>query len=51
MPKPGFKSITVSQSAYDSLMKDWEKVKPKLILQGITTFSAYILYRLSRSEK
>lgn len=42
MPKPGFKSITVSQNIYDKFFHIYEKKKNDLELKGITSFSGYL---------
>lgn len=42
MPKPGFKSITVSQNVYDKFFHIYEKKKNDLELKGITSFSGYL---------
>ena len=36
MPKPGFKSITVSENVYKKFYESYEKNKKKLELKGIT---------------
>ena len=42
MPKPGFKSITVSENVYNKFFKIYEKTKNNLELKGITSFSGYL---------
>ncbi|HEY7569785.1 MAG TPA: hypothetical protein VH796_00325 [Nitrososphaeraceae archaeon] len=42
MPKPGFKSITVSENVYKKFYDSYEKNKKKLELKGITSFSGYM---------
>jgi hypothetical protein len=42
MPKPGFKSITVSENVYNKFYKVCEKNKKGLELKGITSFSGYL---------
>ena len=42
MPKPGFKSITVSEYVYNKFFKVYEKRKNDLELKGITSFSGYL---------
>jgi hypothetical protein len=42
MPKPGFKSITVSENVYNKFFKVYEKRKNDLELKGITSFSGYL---------
>ena len=38
MPKPGFKSITVSENIYKKFFNVYEKRKNDLELKGITSF-------------
>jgi hypothetical protein len=42
MPKPGFRSITVSENVYRKFYESYEKSKKHLELKGITSFSGYI---------
>jgi hypothetical protein len=42
MPKPGFKSITVSENVYKKFFKVYEKNKKGLELKGVTSFSGYL---------
>jgi hypothetical protein len=42
MPKPGYKSITVSENVYKKFFKVYEKNKKGLELKGITSFSGYL---------
>src|SRR5919201_920185 len=42
MPKPGFKSITVSENVYKKFFKVYEKNKKELELKGIRSFSGYL---------
>jgi len=42
MPKPGFKSITVSEAVYNKFFQTFKKSKNSLEMQGITSFSGYI---------
>jgi hypothetical protein len=42
MPKPGFKSITVSENVYNKFFKSYERNKSGLELKGITSFSGYL---------
>jgi hypothetical protein len=42
MPKPGFKSITVSENVYKKFFNIYEKRKNDLELKGITSFSGYL---------
>src|ERR687885_1704486 len=41
MPKPGFKSITVSEYVYRKFFEIYEKNRKDLELKGITSFSGY----------
>jgi hypothetical protein len=42
MPKPGFKSITVSEHVYNKFFKAYEKSKKTLEIKGIRSFSGYL---------
>jgi 5-formaminoimidazole-4-carboxamide-1-beta-D-ribofuranosyl 5'-monophosphate synthetase len=42
MPKPGFKSITVSENVYKKFYKAYERNKKGLEFKGITSFSGYL---------
>jgi hypothetical protein len=42
MPKPGFKSITVSENVYKKFFKVYEKNKKGLEIKGIRSFSGYL---------
>ncbi|MDQ3840667.1 MAG: hypothetical protein M3297_15540 [Thermoproteota archaeon] len=42
MPKPGFKSITVSDHVYNKFFATYEKNRRGLELKGITSFSGYL---------
>jgi hypothetical protein len=42
MPKPGFKSITVSENVYKKFFNVYERNKKGLELKGITSFSGYL---------
>ena len=42
MPKPGFKSITVSENVYNKFFKSYEHSRSGLELKGITSFSGYL---------
>jgi hypothetical protein len=41
MPKPGYKSITVSEHVYKHFFKVYEKNKKGLEINGIRSFSGY----------
>ena len=42
MPKPGYKSITVSEHVYKTFFKAYEKNKKGLETKGIRSFSGYL---------
>jgi hypothetical protein len=42
MPKPGYKSITVSEYVYKKFFQVYEKNKKGLELKGISSFSGYL---------
>ena len=42
MPKPGFKSITVSENVYRKFFDAYAKNKKELEFKGITSFSGYL---------
>lgn len=42
MPKPGFKSITVSENVYRRFFDAYAKNKKELEFKGITSFSGYL---------
>jgi hypothetical protein len=42
MPKPGFKSITVSENVYKKFFRVYEKNKKGLEIKGIRSFSGYL---------
>jgi hypothetical protein len=46
MPKPGFKSITVSENVYKKFFEVYEKNKKGLELKGVTSFSGYLTSRM-----
>jgi len=49
MPKPGFMSITVKEEVWKYFHDRYIKLQHTLTLQGIMTFSAYIMVRMSQS--
>lgn len=52
MPKEGFKSLaTVSDYIYNKWNLKFQKQRKKLRLQGINSFSAYIVSKLGETEK
>ena len=46
MPKPGFKSITISQTVYHKFYDDYKKNKDNLNMKGVNSFAGYITYML-----
>jgi hypothetical protein len=42
MPKPGFKSITVSENVYNKFFDIYEKSKKQLELRGMISFTGYL---------
>ena len=42
MPKPGYKSITVSEHVYKTFFKVYEKNKKGLEIKGVRSFSSYL---------
>ncbi len=48
MPKPGFKSITVSEVIYEKYYTIYEKNKEQLKIKGIESFSGYITNVLNK---
>ncbi|HEY6885029.1 MAG TPA: hypothetical protein VI278_13430 [Nitrososphaeraceae archaeon] len=46
MPKPGYKSITVSENVYKKFFEVYEKNKKELELKGIMSFSGYLTSRM-----
>lgn len=46
MPKPGFKSITISESVYDKFNQTYLKNKSELTMKGVNSFAGYVTYLL-----
>ena len=46
MPKPGFKSITVSEIVYDKFYDVYQKSKDDLVMKGVNSFSGYVTFML-----
>lgn len=46
MPKPGFKSITVSEHVYDMFHKTFEQNREKLSTKGVNSLAGYVTYML-----
>ena len=49
MPKPGFKSITISETVYEKFYSVYEKSKDNLTMKGINSFAGYITYMLEQN--
>lgn len=49
MPKKGFKSYSLKDKTYDFWTNEYRKNKDTLKQQGITSFSAFITYMMSKS--
>lgn len=48
MPKPGFKSVTVSDAVYENLQSIYKKIAPELkIFSGINSFSGFISFSIN----
>lgn len=48
MPKTGFKSITIPETVYDTFHAIFEKKKDALAMNGISSFSGYVTFVLSK---
>ena len=46
MPKPGFKSITISETVYAKFYDVYKKNKDSLTMKGVNSFAGYITYML-----
>ena len=46
MPKPGFKSITISEVVYDKFNQTYQKNKDELTMKGVNSFAGYVTYLL-----
>ena len=46
MPKPGFKSITISEAVYDKFNQTYQKNKGELTMKGVNSFAGYVTYLL-----
>jgi len=47
MPRPGFKSITISESVYDKFNQVYLKNKDELVMKGVNSFAGYVTYQLA----
>ena len=48
MPKPGFKSITLSETVYDKFNEAYQKNKAELTMKGGNSFAGYVTYLLEQ---
>ena len=46
MPKPGFKTITISEAVYDKFNQAYQKNKDELTMKGVNSFAGYVTYLL-----
>ena len=46
MPKPGFKSITISEAVYDKFDQTYQKNRDELTMKGVNSFAGYVTYLL-----
>ena len=46
MPKPGFKSITISETVYEKFFEVYKKNKDNLTMKGVNSFAGYVTYLL-----
>ena len=46
MPKPGFKSITISETVYDTFHEAFVNNKDNLAIKGVRSFSGYVTYMM-----
>lgn len=49
MPREGYKCITVKAEVYDYYYTNWLAHKKEYTLKGISSFSGYITYILTRA--
>ena len=49
MPKPGFKTITISEAVYEKFYNVYEKSKETLTMKGINSFAGYVTYMLEQN--
>lgn len=49
MPKPGFKSITVSEQIYEKFYDVYNKNKEQLTMKGVNSFAGYVTYMLEET--
>ena len=51
MPREGFKSITVSETVYDKLFNEFEKIREPLKFVGVNSFSGFCTFLMSNYTK
>lgn len=51
MPKPGFKSVTLSEEIFDKIYKQYEGVREEIKEKGIFSFSGYVTKTLVDSKE
>jgi len=54
MPKPGFRSITITKTIYDRFHTIYQNQKEELEMKGISSFTGFItfkLYEILKEEK
>ena len=51
MPKPGFKTITISEAVYDKFNHAYQKNKDELTMKGVNSFAGYVTYLLEDAMK
>jgi len=51
LPRSGFKSITISEDIYEILFDTYKKDKKEYAMNGINSFSGYIIYHLKSAGK
>lgn len=50
MPKTGFSSITVRDKMYQFFWNDWNKNKEDWQMEGINSFTAYMIKLMSEAK-
>ncbi|ABK77040.1 hypothetical protein CENSYa_0404 [Cenarchaeum symbiosum A] len=49
MPKPGFKSITISDAVYDRFFDVYSKNREKMMMRGVSSFAGYVTYMMEET--
>lgn len=49
MPKPGFKSITISETIYDKFHETFKANKEKMASKGVNSLAGYVTYMLEET--